>query len=187
MQKMKSNNTGLPFHGYCVAEKTANNAFWSRGIGWYSMVLMEAAEKMPNRDKREILVKYYNNLMTAVVSYQDPETFLWYNVPDAKEELTLTKEGTLIENRPESSGSSMLAYCLLRGYHEGLLADEEYYKAGLRAYNSLVETKLTAEGLTDICFSSAVHSNPAMYMHSGYVVNDGKGVGPFIMATKYVY
>jgi hypothetical protein len=26
-----------------------------------------------------------------------------------------------------------------------------------------------------------------MYMHSGYVVNDGKGVGPFIMATKYVY
>ena len=187
MQKMKSGNTGLPFHGYCVADKESNKAYWSRGIGWYSMVLMEAAEKMPNKDKREILGKYFNNLMAAVIAYQDSETFLWYNVPDSKDELTLTKEGTVIKNIPESSGSAMFAYSLLRGYHSGLLADEEYYKAGLRAYNSLVETKLTEDGLTDNCFSSAVHSNPAMYMHSGYVTNDGKGVGPFIMATNYAY
>lgn len=187
MQKMKDAKTGMPYHGYDPNAKETNKAFWSRGIGWYAMVLLEAAEKMPNAEKKEILTKYYTNLMNAVLEWQDPETFLWYNVTDRKEDVGCTKDGVWIGNKPESSGSAMFAYCLLRGYHDGLLKGEEYRSAGLRAFNSLVETKLTEDGLIDIYSSSSVTSNPNLYQINGYTINEGKGVGPLILATKYAY
>ena len=187
MQKMKSSKTGLLNHGYAVETKEVNNAFWSRGIGWYAMALVEAAENHPNQEKREILTKYYNQLMTAVCEWQDPETFLWYNVTNGDESISLNKGSEVIANKPESSGSAMFAYCLLRGYHSGLLKDAEFRTAGLRAYNALMETKMTGEGLIDTIASCNVVVNQANYMASGYAVNDGKGIGPLMMATKYAY
>ena len=187
MKKMISNKTGLAFHGYCVETNETNKAYWTRSIGWYTMALVEAAEKMPDIEKREFLKEHFNELMEAIIQYQDPETFLWYNVPNEDGKTLIVKDGKVIENKPESSGSAMLTYSLLRGYHKGLLQEEVFRVAGLRAYNSLVETKLTSEGLTDIILASAVHTNTTMYQISGYVINDGKGVGPFIMATKYAY
>ena len=187
MEEMRDDETGMTYHGYSVTDKVTNGAYWTRGTGWFAMVLMEAAEKMPNPEKKAVLTDDYVQLMDAVRQWQDPATGLWYNVTDHREEVTITKDGETIVNKPESSGSSMLAYALLRGYHSGLLQDESYRKAGLFAFNGLVETKLTAEGLTDHIHSSAVHENPSMYQISKYMTNDGKGVGPFIMALKYVY
>jgi len=81
----------------------------------------------------------------------------------------------------------MFTYCLLRGYHNGVLKDEQYRAAGLSAFNALVETKLTEEGLKDIYTSSSVTGDKNRYQVNGYTVDDGKGVGPFILATKYAY
>ena len=81
----------------------------------------------------------------------------------------------------------MFAYCLLRGYHKGILKDEKFRRAGLKGFNALVETKLTDEGLIDVYSSSSVTTNKNRYQVNGYVTNDGKGVGPFIMAAKYAY
>jgi unsaturated rhamnogalacturonyl hydrolase len=187
MEKMRDSETGLVYHGYCVEEGITNGIFWSRAMGWYAMALMEAAAKCPDTEKREILTEYFEQLMEAVVAWQDAETFLWYNVTNAKEEVTLLKDGEIIENKPESSGSAMLSYCLLRGYHDGLLKEVSFRDAGLCAFNALVETKLTGEGLTDICLKSAVYTSQSMYQVFGYAINDGKGSGPFIMATNYAY
>ena len=187
MEQMRDEETGLPYHGYCVAEGVTNGGFWTRGIGWYAMVLMEAAEKMPNPTQKAVLTEYYAELMDAVMKVQDKETLLWYNVPDCKGEVSITHNGVTTVNQTESSGSSMLAYALLRGYHNGLLQREQYRAAGLQAFNALVETKLTDQGLTDHIHSSAVHTSPSMYQISGYMTDDGKGVGPFIMAVKYAY
>ena len=65
---------------------------------------------------------------------------------------------TTVYNIPESSGSAMFAYCLLRGYHNGLLNEEYFREAGLWAFNALVELKMTEEGLTDVYHSSSVDS-----------------------------
>ena len=59
--------------------------------------------------------------------------------------------------------------------------------AGLRAFKALVETKLTEDGLTDIYTSSSVTSDKNLYQRNGYTTNDGKGVGPLIMAANYAY
>ena len=50
-----------------------------------------------------------------------------------------------------------------------------------------METKMTSKGLIDTIASCNVVVNPANYMASGYAVNDGKGIGPLMMATKYAY
>ncbi len=190
MENMRDSKTGLIYHGYSVADKTTNGVFWSRGIGWYAMAFVEAAEKMPNVAKRNILRGYYDDLMHAVANWQDKETFLWYNVTNKREEVKYTKttdEGEkIIYNIPESSGSGMLAYCLLRGYKDGLLSDNELRLAGLRAFNSLVETKMSDEGLLDIYRSSSVTTNPDRYQVNDYVINEAKGIGPLIMTSIYV-
>ena len=189
MENMRNPDNGLLYHGYCVETGETNEASWSRGIGWYAMALMEAAEKIPDLRCREVLTNYFRQLMDAVMEYQDGKTCLWYNVTDGREEFAYHKktdtEDVIIYNMPESSGSAMFAYCLLRGYHCGLLPDEAYRSAGLKAFNSLVESKLTEDGLTDIYTSSSVTSNKDLYQRNGYTTNDGKGVGPLILAAVY--
>lgn len=186
MNNMVDDRTGLIYHGYSIEDKTTNTAFWSRGIGWYTMALVEAAEKIPDTDRKAVLKKHYEDIMNAVVAWQDPETFLWYNVTDAKKEVYCKKGELIIENKPETSGSAMFAYCLLRGYQNGLLENEAYLAAGLRAFNSIVETKLTEEGLIDTLASGTVSNNKGFYQASGYAVNDGKGIGPLLMSLKYI-
>ena len=186
-ENMTDPNTGLIYHGYCVDEMTTNGAFWSRGMGWYAMVLMEAAEAMPDEDRRAVLRSYFEDLMEALMDWQDPQSHLWFNVTNAREELVIRVQEKFIANQPETSGSSMFAYCLLRGYHNGLLEDARCRAAGLRAFNSMAERKLTENGLMDICLKSAVHTNPVMYQYFGYVENDGKAVGPFLLAAGYAY
>ena len=67
------------------------------------------------------------------------------------------------------------------------MLSQELYNAGVRAYNALVEIKLGKNGLEDVLSKSAVYTSPNMYQVFDYVTNDGKGVGPFILATKYAY
>ena len=189
VENMQDLETGLLNHGYCVETGETNDACWSRGMGWYTMVLMESAERFPEGEEKRVLIEYYQQLMEAVMRWQDPATGLWYNVTDGREEYAYrcVENGveTVIYNMPESSGSAMFAYCLLRGYHNGLLENEKCRLSGLAAFNALVETKMTENGLTDIYSSSSVTGNKDLYQKNGYVANDGKGVGPFIMAAVY--
>ena len=69
----------------------------------------------------------------------------------------------------------------------GLLDDESYRTSGLKAFNALVETRLTDEGLQGILNSAHVMTNLNNYQVSGYKVNDGKGAGPLILAANYAY
>ena len=191
MENLRDDETGLIYHGYNVAEGITNKGFWSRGIGWYSMALLDACEKCPDTKMRSSLVNYYGQLMDALIQAQDPATFLWYNVTDGKEELFCNKKtenGTVtIYNIPETSGSAMFSYCLLKGYHCGLLQGEIYRTRGLMAFNALVETRLTDEGLLGVLDSSSVTTNIKNYQISGYIANDGKGAGPFILAAGYAH
>lgn len=148
-------------------------------------------KRMPDQTKQKDLAGHFETLMYSVVEWQAPNTFLWYNVTDGREEHVYrgtTESGeVVIYNMLETSGSAMLANCLLRGYHNGLLELKEYHTAGMRAFNSLVETKLTQDSLNDIYTSSSATSNKDLYQRNGYTVDDGKGVGPFLLAARYAY
>ena len=169
-------DSGVLYHGYCVAEKITNGVCWGRGNGWFSMALLEAALNMPD-EKGVILQKYFQTLMDGILKWQDDETFLWYNVIDHREEIT--------DNIPESSGSSMLSYCLLKGYRKGILKDEKYHLAGIRGFNAMVSDRIVDGTLINTLASSGVTSDINRYAVSGYVNNEAKSIGALLLAMRY--
>ena len=177
MENMRDAQSGLLYHGYSVAKKAVNGVVWGRGMGWFTMALTEAAEKMPDAQKRSALQDYFASLMTSAVEYQDPASDLWYNVVDCREEVS--------KNQPETSGSAMLAYCLLRGYATGTLKDSAYRYAGLRALNALIEDKFIYEGMTDTLLGMGVSTVANHYQNNRFVINEAKGVAALIMAGVY--
>ncbi len=168
--------TGVLYHGYCVAEKITNGVCWGRGNGWFAMALLEAALNMPD-ERKEILQQYFQQLMDGVLKWQDDETFLWYNVIDHREEVT--------DNIPESSVSSMLSYCLLKGYRKGILKDEKYHLAGIRGFNAMVADRIVDGTLVDTLASSGCTSSINSYAVSGYVDNEAKSIGALLLAIRY--
>jgi rhamnogalacturonyl hydrolase YesR len=179
MENFRNPKTGLLYHGYSVESKTCNGVTWSRGLGWFTMVLVEAAEKMPDAGMRSVLKDYYASLMTSIIEWQDPDTSLWFNVVD--------RDASLYKNQPETSGSAMFAYCLLRGYHAGLLEGPEYRSAALSAFSSMVNTRLTDDGLTDTLIGMGCSSVPEHYQNNVFVTNEAKGVAALILAAQYAY
>ena len=177
MANMRDQETGLLHHGYSTEKRCTNGIPWSRGIGWFAMAYVEAAEKHPDPEKRAVLAAGFRDLMSTLLQWQDPDSGLWYNVPDS---------GTEVEgNRLETSGSSMFCYCLLRGYQKGLL-DRSFRMAGLRAFTALTETKMSPEGLTDTLIGSGVASTREQYQRNRFVTNEAKGVAGFIMAAQFI-
>ena len=183
MENMRNPNTGLLWHGYSVADKECNGVTWSRGMGWFTMTLMEAAEKMPDGFGRNAIRDYFSSLMTSIIEWQDPATDLWYNVTDRKSDLVRNEK----VNQPETSGSAMFSFCLLKGYNSGLLEGSEFRESGLKAFNSLAKNRLTEKGLTDTLLGMGCSRVPSDYLKSVIVTNEAKGIAAFIMAAKYAY
>ena len=171
--------TGLIAHVCSPERGETNNISWSRGEGWFMMTMLEAIEKMPDVTKKQELQKQFDTLMRSALEWQDSDSHLWYNVMARKDDLT--------KNQPETSGSAMLSYCLLRGYKDGILKDEEYRKAGLMAFNAIVKYHYDeTAGLSDTLISMGPASTEAAYQNPQFVINEAKGIAPLIMAAEYV-
>ena len=179
INNMRIEETGLLAHVYSVELQKTNDISWCRGLGWFTMIMVEAAEKMPDPIKKSILQSQYRDLMESVINWQDHESDLWYNVINRKSDLP--------ENRPEISGSSMLTYSLLRGYNNGILDGRHFHYAGLEAFDSIVKNHLTEEGLTDILFGMGPAETPEKYQVPKYTTNEAKGIAPLILASIYAY
>ena len=166
---------------------------WARALGWYVMAMTECLDAMPeNYARRQEVIDLLNKAMKSVVKYQDKKTGVWYDVLDVKSD----------KNYLESTASSMFAYVLLKGYRKGYLS-EEYFKAGVKAYNGILKQfiKVNADktiSLTRCCAVSGLGPGPGpyvkkpnykrdgsfeYYMSEPIRDNDAKGVGPFIWAS----
>lgn len=176
---LRIQETGLMTHVYSPDRGEANNISWSRGTGWFMMAMLEAIDKMPDGPERQELLKQFDSIMRSVLEWQDPDSQLWYNI--------MTRKADLSKNRPETSGSAMLAYCLLKGYKTGILKDEEFRRAGLAAFNALVNEHFDEEaGLSDTLISMGPADTEAAYQKPQFVTNEAKGIAPLIMAAEYV-
>ena len=87
-------------------------------------------------------------------------------------------------NRLESSGSTMMIYCILKAIRLGFLedADGRYRRAAQAGFCTLAEEKLTDDGLKDIYLMAAASGVDNYGTLEWYKTNEGKGIGPFIMA-----
>lgn len=188
----RDSDTGLLFHGWdekkvqewADPETGLSQCFWGRATGWYAMAVVDALEYVPiDHPGRQDLIGILQRLAEAVLKVQDKTAGVWWQVLD--------KPGAA-DNYLEASASCMFIYALAKGIRRGYL-DKTILNAVAKAYRGVLDTFITANAdgtldLNSICRTAGLgygrDGSYDYYVHQEEVVsNDGKGVGPFIMAS----
>ncbi len=188
--------TGLLYHAWDESKgmKWSNDVtgcsphFWGRAMGWYAMALVDILDFFPeNHTMRSNLISILQKLAEAVVSVQDPNTGVWYQVLD---------KGDKPGNYLESSASCMFTYTLSKGILMGYL-DKKYVTYATKAFNGILEhfVEITSDGFVDlknVCSVAGLGGNPyrdgsfEYYISEPVAANDYKGYGPLILATAEI-
>lgn len=183
--------TGLLVQGYNETKKEfwadpetgLSKSFWGRGLGWYSVGLVETLEILPeDHPKRDRLIEIFQSLMEGVAKVQD-KTGVWWQVVD---------KGHLDGNYLEASASCMFTYSFAKGIRLGYL-DSKYKDVANKAYNGLIEQFIEVDEsgevhLNGTCKSGGLggkdyrNGSFESYACEPTGKNDHKGVGTFLMA-----
>lgn len=154
---------GLCVHGCDVSRKadwadpaTGRSAsVWLRAEGWYLMALADVYELARERTGRaDELAALLKEGLEGIWPYQDRRTKMFYQVVD---------QPGLPGNYPETSGSAMIAYALMKGARLGIL-DGRYGRKG-------------SEVLDGICATYLKKEDGTWHLH-GICASAGLGVGP---------
>lgn len=189
-RRMRDPATGLYRHGYDESRNApwadgttgCSHSFWLRAEGWFLMALVDTLEVMDEqmyyeyRSLREML----RELTDVLLRYQG-EDGMFRQVIDRADE-----EG----NYPETSGTAMVAYSVLKAVRLRLLP-ARYAAAGKRAFDGTL-ARYFRDGpepsLGGICLAAGLggpdgrDGTPGYYYGEPVVENEGKGAAPFLMA-----
>ena len=186
----------LYYHGYDCSrqafwadrETGLSQSFWLRAMGWFAAALTDIIDILPEGGERSELCSLLLEMMDGVSAYMDAETGLYWQVVDQP-----GREGNYLE----TSGSSMIAYAMLKGARVGALPNE-YAAKGEKNFSGIVEKYLDFEGdeihLSGICLVAGLGPESdhrrdgtyAYYISEPVVKNDAKGVAPFVMCYTEV-
>jgi len=188
---MFSEEKKLYYHGFDESRSVfwadpvtgCSKGFWLRAIGWFAVALADLLEILPAGGDRDSLAEIFRELMEGVRQYADPETGLYWQVVD---------QGGRDGNYLETSGSSMLAYAMLKGARLGFLS-ADYAETGRKTFEGIADRYLSfTDGnlnLGGICLVAGL--GPAdnlrrdgsyeYYISEPVVENDAKGVAPFLL------
>lgn len=190
-QRMQDQETGLYYHGYDASREAfwadpqtgCSQNFWLRALGWFSVAMADLLEILPESSERRELAEIFGDLMESLMRFADPETGMYYQVVDQA-----GREGNYLE----SSGSSMIAYAMLKGARLEVLP-KEYAAQGCKTFDGIVKNKLSQRDgelqLEGICLVAGLgpennrrrDGSYAYYISEPVVCNDAKGVAPFLL------
>ena len=194
---MFDENKKLYYHGcdcsksifWADRETGCSKNFWLRSIGWFTVALADIIGYINNDEYREELIGIFRETIKGIALYADPESGLYYQVVDCG-----GKEGNYLE----TSGSSMIAYAMLKGVRRKVL-DEEYLALGKKTFDGICDKYLTVSengelNLGGICLVAGLgpENKPnrdgsyEYYISEPVVENDAKGVAPFLMCYTEV-
>ena len=154
--------TGLYLHAWDESremewadKKTGLSAcYWLRAEGWLLMAMCDCYELL--RDKTPdagLFPELLSEAVRGIMPYQDPETKMFFQLIDRKD---------LENNYPETSGSAMVAYALMKGARLGML-DADYAARGAEILEGIRRTYLKGEELPvlyGICASAGLGPGP---------------------------
>ncbi len=193
---MRDSKTGLYYHGFdCTrsifwADKTTglSKNFWLRSIGWFAVAMVDIIDIMGSDADPELLMTF-RELMESFLKFRDEKSGMYYQVVDLP-----AKEGNYLE----TSGSSMIAYAMMKGARIGAL-DKSFAKLGRETFDGICEKYLgfDAEGninLGGICLVAGLGPENNLrrdgsyeyYISEPVVENDAKGVAPFVLCYTEV-
>jgi len=191
---LRDPNTGLLYHGWDESHaqrwanpKTGTSAtFWARGMGWYSMALVDVLDQMPkDHPKRRAVLGVLRRLAAAVTAVQSKTTGVWWQVIDAPGQP---------KNYPEASASAMFVYSLSKAVRNGWLDRKRYGQAAQHGYKGVIDQFVHVDdrdqvNLTSICKVAGLGGDPYRdgsfdyYTSTDIVANDPKGLGAFVLAS----
>ena len=195
IENMKNPLNGLYFHAidtskeafWCDKVTGLSQHSWLRAIGWYTMALLDSLDQVDNSDHKydaecKMLEDAFRELIDAMLKYQD-ESGMWYQI---------VNYGGMDKNYLETSGSSIMAYGILKGIRLGFLSDD-YAQYAKKAIDGICERYLKTNedgslSLGGICLVAGLGGNGRRpgtydyYMSEPVVEDDAKGVGPFLLA-----
>ncbi|MGM9969179.1 MAG: glycoside hydrolase family 105 protein [Anaeroplasma sp.] len=189
----------LYYHGYDSSKqmfwadpKTGlSKNFWLRSIGWFTVGLVDVLDFMDEQmyDEYNSIKVLLKEIIDGILQYQDPESKMFWQVPNYP-----NREGNYLE----TSGSSMIAYAILKGVRLEALP-ERYLNIGLEIFDGICEKYLSVKpdgdlNLGGICLVAGLGPENNLrrdgtyeyYISEPVVENDAKGVGPMIMAYTEV-
>lgn len=203
--------TGLNYHAWSATPEDENSfwarkegpfrgcspEFWGRGMGWFFAALVDVLEYMPKEhEDYSKLEAITNQVASGLKSWQDEKSGCWYQLLQYNDSF-ISQCGAA--NYLESSASSMFTYAYLKGIRLGILPREEYLPTALKAYQGLLDTFITKNedgsiNINQSCRSAGLGpaKDPARDGTADYylcgpdiakVNNEGKAIGPFIMAS----
>ena len=158
---------------------------WGRAEGWFVMALCDVLELMPaSQPERPALEAILRRVIDALLAVQDPQTHLWYQVPD---------RGGEEDNYLESTCSAMYCFAMAKGVRLGILPPE-YKEQAAQVLDGLKTQKLRLNedgtlSLIDCCAVAGLGGNPYRdgtydyYVHERIRDDDPKGVAPLILAA----
>jgi unsaturated rhamnogalacturonyl hydrolase len=186
--------TGLLYHGWDESRTQAwadpvtgrSPCFWGRAMGWYAMAIVDVLDFLPeNHEYRDTIIGVFQRLAKAIADYQDPEKKVWWQVLD---------RGGDENNYTESSASCMFVYALAKAIRLCYI-DQSYLQVVMDGYNGILnefieENQDGTINLTKTCSGAGLGGSPyrdGSYEYYTQVAlyrkNDGKGMGPFMMAS----
>lgn len=190
---MKDDKTGLYYHGYDESrqmywadkETGCSPNFWLRATGWYMAALVDTAEAMGEQTYYEYrtLQDTLKELADALLVYMDKEANMFYQVID---------KASAKGNYLETSGSSLIAYAMLKGARLGYLP-ERFLGIAEDIFYGVTDRYLSKNDdgtprLSGICLVAGLggetHRDGSLeyYFSEPVVENDAKGTAPLLLA-----
>lgn len=187
----------LYYHG-CDCSKTAfwadketgrSKSFWLRAIGWFCISLIDNIDYIDDEGAKAELVKIFAEAIDGISQYADAETGMYYQVVD---------QGGREGNYLETSGSSMIAYAMMKGARLGVI-DKKFAEMGRKTFDGICKKYLSISedgdlNLGGICLVAGLGPEDnkrrdgtfEYYISEPVVENDAKGVAPFVLCYTEV-
>ena len=167
-ENMYNQGTGLYYHMANSSDSynNYNNQYWGRAIGWYAAAMVDVMDDMSGTNLDNMKTQF-KTLVDGMLRYQDSTTGMWRQFVNVS------------SSSIETSVTSLMTYAIMKAVNHGWL-DISYAQYALKAFVGMANNALDASGLHYICFKGSTNSYTAVSKDT--YVNEGKGVGPFIMA-----
>ena len=191
-EKMRDPETGLYYHGYDASRKAfwadpetgLSKNFWLRAMGWFALALADLIDILPETaPEHGEIAGIFRELIDHVEQFMDPETGMYWQVVDQP-----GREGNYLE----TSGSSMMAYAMLKGARLGAL-DSRFRELGKKTFEGIMKGFLKVRDgmleLQNICLVAGLgpennrrrDGSYEYYVSEPIVNNDAKGSAPFVL------
>lgn len=159
--------------------------FWLRAIGWFTVSMVDIISIVDDKETKAEITKIFRETIDGILQYRHKESGMYYQVVNMGH-----REGNYLE----TSGSSMIAYAVMKGARIGALP-KEYWQLGKETFDGIKERYLTISddgtlNLSGICLVAGLgpenntrrDGSFEYYISEPVVENDAKGVAPFVLA-----